>query len=46
MVPFGGTKRSGLGRESGIEAVNEYLETKNVFISTADRQPGNVFIMR
>jgi acyl-CoA reductase-like NAD-dependent aldehyde dehydrogenase len=46
MVPFGGTKRSGLGRESGIEAVNEYLETKSVFISTADRPPANVFIMR
>jgi acyl-CoA reductase-like NAD-dependent aldehyde dehydrogenase len=46
MVPFGGTKRSGLGRESGIEAVNEYLETKSVFISTADRSPANVFIMR
>jgi aldehyde dehydrogenase (NAD+) len=46
MVPFGGTKRSGLGRENGIEAVNEYLETKSVFISTADRPPGNVFVMR
>lgn len=46
MVPFGGTKRSGLGRESGIEAINEYLETKSVFISTSDRPPANVFVMR
>lgn len=46
MVPFGGMKRSGLGRESGIDAVNEYLETKSVFISTADRPPANVFVMR
>jgi aldehyde dehydrogenase (NAD+) len=46
MVPFGGVKRSGLGRESGIESVNEYLETKSVFISTADRAPTNVFVMR
>lgn len=46
MVPFGGVKRSGLGRESGIESVNEYLETKSVFISTADRAPKNVFVMR
>lgn len=46
MVPFGGMKRSGIGRESGIEAVDEYLETKSVFISTADRAPSNVFIMR
>jgi len=46
MVPFGGAKRSGLGRESGIEAINEYLETKSVFISIADRPPANVFVMR
>jgi (Z)-2-((N-methylformamido)methylene)-5-hydroxybutyrolactone dehydrogenase len=46
MVPFGGMKHSGLGRESGIEAINEYLETKSVFISTADRPPANVFVMR
>jgi acyl-CoA reductase-like NAD-dependent aldehyde dehydrogenase len=46
MVPFGGTKRSGLGRENGIEAINEYLETKSVYISIADRPPPNVFIMR
>jgi aldehyde dehydrogenase (NAD+) len=46
MVPLGGTKRSGFGRENGIEAVNEYLETKSVFISIANRAPSNVFIMR
>lgn len=45
-VPFGGTKRSGLGRESGIEAINEYLETKSVFISIAERPPSNAFVMR
>ena len=28
MAPFGGYKRSGLGRESGLEAINEYLQTK------------------
>ncbi|MBD9638874.1 aldehyde dehydrogenase [Ensifer sp. ENS07] len=46
MVPFGGMKRSGLGRESGIEAVNEYLETKSVIISVAEEAPVNPFIMR
>jgi aldehyde dehydrogenase (NAD+) len=35
MLPFGGTKRSGLGREGGMEAINEYLETKSVMMSTA-----------
>ncbi len=46
MVPFGGMKRSGLGRESGIEAVNEYLETKSVIISLAEAVPANPFIMK
>jgi aldehyde dehydrogenase (NAD+) len=46
MVPFGGIKRSGLGRENGIEAMNDYLETKSTFISTADHAPANVFVMR
>jgi acyl-CoA reductase-like NAD-dependent aldehyde dehydrogenase len=46
MIPFGGMKKSGLGRESGIEAINEYLETKSVFLSTADKGPTNPFVMR
>jgi (Z)-2-((N-methylformamido)methylene)-5-hydroxybutyrolactone dehydrogenase len=46
MMPFGGMKRSGLGRESGIEAIREYLETKSVWISTAQGVPANPFIMR
>ena len=46
MMPFGGMKRSGLGRESGIEAIREYLETKSVWISTAQSAPENPFIMR
>ena len=33
-TPFGGYKDSGIGREGGIEAVKEYLETKSVWIST------------
>ncbi|MGY0488218.1 aldehyde dehydrogenase [Streptomyces sp. WG-D5] len=46
MVPFGGIKQSGLGREHGIEAVDAYLETKSVVLSTADSAPGNAFVMR
>lgn len=46
MVPFGGVKKSGFGKESGIEAVEEYLETKSVFISTAESPPANAFVMR
>jgi aldehyde dehydrogenase (NAD+) len=32
-APFGGFKRSGLGRERGREALYEYLQVKNVMIS-------------
>lgn len=46
MVPFGGMKRSGIGRENGIEAIHEYMETKSVFISSAENAPTNIFVMR
>ena len=45
MAPFGGYKRSGIGRESGKEAIMEYLQTKCVWISTASEVP-NPFVMR
>lgn len=31
-LPFGGYKKSGFGREKGVEALNSYLQTKNVCI--------------
>lgn len=34
-VPFGGYKMSGYGRESGVEHVHEFLNTKAVFIKNA-----------
>ncbi|MNY34502.1 NAD/NADP-dependent betaine aldehyde dehydrogenase 1 [compost metagenome] len=46
MVPIGGMKQSGLGRESGIEAINAFTETKSVMISTAAAAPANVFLQR
>ena len=45
-MPFGGVKQSGLGRESGVEAIREYLQTKSVWIATDDAQPSNPFVMR
>ena len=39
MSPFGGYKRSGLGRESGIEAIHEYLQTKSVWIDISGKMP-------
>ncbi len=35
-TPFGGFKKSGLGRELGPDAPDAFTETKNVFISTED----------
>lgn len=32
-APFGGVKESGLGRESGSEGIEEYLETKYIALS-------------
>jgi aldehyde dehydrogenase (NAD+) len=43
--PFGGFKRSGIGRESGTEAIKEYLQTKCVWISS-DVDVINPFIRR
>jgi aldehyde dehydrogenase (NAD+) len=45
MSPFGGYKRSGLGRESGIEAIREYLQTKSVWIDISGNTP-NPFVAR
>jgi acyl-CoA reductase-like NAD-dependent aldehyde dehydrogenase len=45
LSPFGGYKRSGIGRESGQDMIREYLQTKCVWISTATEVP-NPFIMR
>lgn len=34
-MPFGGLKRSGIGKDSGLESLDEYLETKAVWIDTS-----------
>jgi aldehyde dehydrogenase (NAD+) len=33
-VPFGGFKQSGIGREKGQEALDNYLQVKTVFVDT------------
>lgn len=45
-LPFGGMKQSGLGRENGIEAVREFLETKSTWINTSTATPVNPFILK
>ncbi len=45
MMPFGGYKRSGVGRENGQEGIREYMQTKSVWINTDPEVP-NPFVMR
>ncbi len=45
LSPFGGYKQSGIGRESGYQAIYQYMQPKSVWISTQTEIP-NPFIMR
>src|SRR5690606_20482817 len=45
MAPFGGYKDSGYGRENGAEAIQEYLQTKSVWINSGAKS-ANPFVMR
>lgn len=45
MAPFGGYKRSGVGRESGREAMDAYLQTKTVWMDTSGAS-ANPFLIR
>jgi aldehyde dehydrogenase (NAD+) len=45
MAPFGGYKRSGLGRENGMDMIKEYLQTKSVWIDMGNEVP-NPFVLR
>jgi aldehyde dehydrogenase (NAD+) len=45
LMPFGGYKASGLGRENGAEAIEGYLQTKSVWINNGPGG-GNPFVMK
>lgn len=45
LMPFGGFKDSGIGRENGIGAITAYLEDKSVWINTG-AATGNPFVLR
>lgn len=45
LAPFGGYKMSGIGRESGLAAIDEYLQTKSVWINLAEGI-ANPFVIR
>jgi aldehyde dehydrogenase (NAD+) len=45
MAPFGGFKRSGIGRENGMDMIKEYMQTKSVWIDMGNEVP-NPFVLR
>ena len=46
LSPFGGYKRSGFGRESGLLAIREFVQEKSVWIETTGADTPNPFIVR
>jgi len=46
IVPFGGVKGSGYGRESGFQAMYDYTRPKTVWINTSSAPLANPFVMR
>jgi len=38
MAPFGGFKESGFGKERGVAALDEFLQTKNVMIDFSEEE--------
>ncbi|MFI5012450.1 MAG: aldehyde dehydrogenase [Hyphomicrobiales bacterium] len=43
MLPYGGYKLSGLGRENGLAALDEYTEIKTVVVELATEMPADPF---
>ena len=43
MLPYGGFKMSGIGRENGLEVLQYYTETKTVFVELSNEPPLDPF---
>ncbi len=46
VVPFGGNKLTGHGREGGMDTLLDYTRTKSVWINTSDEPMADPFVMR
>lgn len=38
-VPFGDREQSGFGRENGLDAIDEFLQSKSVWIHVGEETP-------
>ncbi|MBP2150971.1 aldehyde dehydrogenase [Xanthobacter flavus] len=43
MLPYGGFKMSGIGRENGLEVLKEYTEVKTIVVELSSEPPGDPF---
>jgi len=43
MLPYGGYKLSGVGRENGFEALREFTETKTVVVDLSSEPAADPF---
>ncbi len=46
IVPFGGNKLTGHGREAGMDSIFDYTRTKSVWINTSDEPIADPFVVR
>ncbi|MFD2415896.1 aldehyde dehydrogenase family protein [Amycolatopsis pigmentata] len=42
-LPYGGFKMSGIGRENGLEVLDDYTETKAVYVDLSTEEPADPF---
>lgn len=44
MLPYGGYKLSGFGRENGLAALDDFVELKTIVVELSDRRPADPFL--